>query len=42
MAAFLGLVLFMIVINDRPFFGASSIQADSYQTVLDSMWDRKK
>jgi hypothetical protein len=34
MAGFLGLVLFMIVINDRPFAGKNGIQANSYRVIL--------
>lgn len=34
MAGFLGVVLFMIVINDRPFVGRNSIQPDSYRVIL--------
>jgi hypothetical protein len=34
MAGFLGLLIFMIVINDRPFFGYSSISSDPYKLVL--------
>ena len=34
MAGFLGLVLFMIVINDRPFTGRNSIPPESYRMIL--------
>ena len=34
MAGFLAIVLFMIVINDKPFFGYASIPADPYKLVL--------
>jgi hypothetical protein len=34
MAGFLGLVLFMIVINDRPFTGRNSIPPESYRLIL--------
>ncbi|HSE20314.1 MAG TPA: hypothetical protein VLB68_01615, partial [Pyrinomonadaceae bacterium] len=34
MAGFLGLLIFMIVINDRPFFGDSSISSEPYKLVL--------
>ncbi len=34
MAGFLGLLLFMIVINDRPFFGYSSISSEPYKLIL--------
>jgi hypothetical protein len=30
LSGFLGLVFFMIVLNDRPFFGAAGIEPDSY------------
>ena len=36
-AGFLGIVLFMIVINDRPFVGRDSVSPDSYQFVLDTL-----
>ena len=36
-AGFLGIVLFMIVVNDRPFAGHLSTQPDSYQLVLDTL-----
>jgi hypothetical protein len=35
MAGFLGLVLFMIVINDKPFYGAVSIPPDPYKLILE-------
>lgn len=34
MAGFLAVVLFMIVINDRPFFGANSVAPKPYQLIL--------
>jgi hypothetical protein len=37
MAGFLGFVIFMIVINDRPFTGANGISPASYQVVLDKL-----
>lgn len=37
MAGFLGLVLFMIVINDRPFIGRNSIPPDPYQVILNHL-----
>lgn len=37
MAGFLGLVIFLIVANDRPFLGEISIKPDSYQLVLDTV-----
>ena len=40
MAGFLGLLIFMIVINDRPFFGHASITSDPYKLVLRTAIDR--
>lgn len=37
MAGFLGIVLFMIVINDKPFFGAVSVSADPYRLILERL-----
>lgn len=37
MAAFLALVVLMIVINDRPFFGTFGVGPDSYQLILDTL-----
>ena len=34
MAGFLGVVLFMIAINDKPYFGEAGVGPDSYQLVL--------
>lgn len=42
MAGFLGLVLFMIVINDRPFTGRNSIQPDSYRVILDHLIELRR
>jgi hypothetical protein len=36
-AGFLGIVLFMIAINDRPFVGQYSVSPDSYQLILDTL-----
>jgi len=36
-AGFLGIVLFMIVINDRPFAGDFSLTPDSYQLILNTL-----
>jgi hypothetical protein len=36
-AGFLSIVLFMIVINDKPFYGEVCIGPDSYQLVLDTV-----
>ena len=41
MGSFLGVVLFMIVVNDRPFYGAVRISSDPYQLILDRVIDRK-
>jgi hypothetical protein len=41
MAGFLGILLFMIVVNDRPFLGAVSLSTDPYQIVLDRVIDKK-
>lgn len=38
-AGFLALVLFMIVINDKPFFGYRSLSPDPYKIVLDRLID---
>ena len=35
MSGFLAIVLFMIVINDKPFFGSMSISADAYKLILE-------
>jgi len=40
MAGFLAVVIFMIVINDKPFYGSSSVSADPYKLVLDRVIDR--
>lgn len=42
MAGFLGVVLFMIVINDRPFIGRNSIRPDSYQVILQHLIELKR
>jgi hypothetical protein len=39
MAAFLSLVLFMVVINDRPFAGDTGVSPASYQLILDKLID---
>lgn len=36
-AAFIGIVVFVIVINSRPFVGEFSIQPDSYRVMLDAI-----
>jgi len=42
MAGFLALVLFMITINDKPFYGYASIPSTPYQTILDNVIDRSQ
>jgi len=42
MSGFLSLVLFMIIINDRPFYGAVSISPAPYQLILDRVIDSKQ
>jgi hypothetical protein len=42
MAGFLALVLFMITINDKPFFGYVSIPPTPYQLILDNVIDHSK
>lgn len=42
MAGFLGVVLFMIVINDRPFTGRNSIPPDSYRLILDHLIELRR
>lgn len=39
MAGFLAIVLFMIVINDKPFYGYVSIPADPYRLVLERLME---
>src|SRR4051812_3078494 len=39
MAGFLTIVLFMIIINDKPFYGRVSIPPDPYQLILDRLID---
>ena len=41
MSSFLGILLFMIVINDKPFYGSVSVSSDPYQLILDRVIDRK-
>jgi hypothetical protein len=40
MAGFLAIVIFMIVINDKPFYGYVSVPSDAYKLVLDRVIDR--
>jgi hypothetical protein len=37
MAGFLALVIFMITINDRPFYGRNGISATPYQLIIDRL-----
>jgi len=39
MGGFLAMVLFMIVINDKPFYGAVSISSDPYKLILERVID---
>jgi hypothetical protein len=39
MAGFLAIVLFMIVINDKPFFGHVSISSEPYRLILEKLMD---
>jgi Protein of unknown function (DUF4239) len=42
MSGFLAMLLFMIVINDKPFYGAVSVSPDPYQQVIDQVIDPPK
>ena len=42
MAGFLAVVIFMIVVNDRPFYGYVSISPEPYQLILDRVIDKSK
>ena len=42
MAGFLAMLLFMIVINDRPFYGYTSIPPDPYRLILDRLIDLQR
>lgn len=42
MAGFLSMVIFMIVINDRPFYGYGSISSDPYKLILDRVIERSR
>jgi Protein of unknown function (DUF4239) len=42
MGGFLAMVLFMIIINDRPFYGYASISSDPYKLILDRVIDQVK
>ena len=37
MSGFLAVVLFMIVINDKPFYGIVSVSPDAYKLILDQV-----
>ena len=39
MSGFLAMVLFMIIINDKPFFGHVSVSSDPYKLILDRLID---
>jgi hypothetical protein len=39
MAAFLAMLIFMIIINDRPFFGRVGVSSDPYKLILDKLID---
>ena len=39
MGGFLAMVLFMIVINDKPFYGQGSISSDPYKLILENLID---
>jgi hypothetical protein len=41
-AGFLALVLFMIVVNDKPFYGPMSVSSEPYQIILDTLIDKSK
>ena len=42
MGGFLAMVLFMIIINDKPFYGFVSVSSDPYQLILDRVIDVSK
>lgn len=42
MGGFLAMVLFMIMINDKPFYGYNSISADPYKLVIENVIDISK
>jgi len=42
MGGFLAVVLFMIVINDRPFYGRVGVSSDPYKLILDRVIDRQR
>lgn len=42
MGGFLAMVLFMIMINDKPFYGYNSISSDPYKLILENLIDLSK
>lgn len=40
MGGFLAVVLFMIIINDKPFYGPASVSSDPYKLILNRLIDR--
>jgi hypothetical protein len=42
MGGFLAMVLFMIVINDKPFYGAVGISSDPYKLIIENVMDVAK
>jgi len=42
MGGFLAMVLFMIIINDKPFYGAVSISSDPYKLILERVIEVSK
>jgi hypothetical protein len=42
MGGFLAMVLFMIIINDKPFYGSVSISSDPYKLILERLIDVSK
>jgi predicted membrane channel-forming protein YqfA (hemolysin III family) len=42
MGGFLAIVLFMIIINDKPFYGYVSISSDPYQLILERVIDQSR
>ena len=42
MGGFLAMVLFMIIINDKPFYGAVSVSSDPYKLILERVIDVSK
>src|ERR1043165_5514337 len=41
MAAFLAMLVFMIIVNDRPFFGYVAVSSDPYKLILDRVIDSR-